>query len=53
MCATYMFNITVIITHPTPTLRTRGPGFVRNRDLYIYKYKSNLINNLNNMTYIL
>nr|AKL83087.1 hypothetical protein [Saccharomyces cerevisiae] len=37
MCATYLFNITVIITHPT--LRTRGPGFVRNRDLYIYKSK--------------
>ena len=53
MCALYLLNSLVLITHPLPLLRLRGPGFVRNRDLYIYKYKSNLINNLNNILYIL
>ena len=35
MCALYLLNSLVIITHPLPLLRLRGPGFVRNRDLYI------------------
>ena len=33
MYALYLLNSLVLITHPLPLLRLRGPGFVRNRDL--------------------